>query len=132
MTTLSHHAALARELRSAEARLKAIDTPDMDAPHGDDADRIVFREEHEGQVLSRVFLIERRRLILAELLRIEQGTYGRCLACDGVIPAKRLHVLPWAEACIECASREEMARQQQQRAGRMARHEPVDEGQGQA
>jgi DnaK suppressor protein len=34
------------------------------------------------------------------LRRIEDGTYGRCLADGGPIEAKRLDAVPWAAYCI--------------------------------
>jgi len=36
------------------------------------------------------------------LLRIKEGTYGRCQECHGYIGAKRLEARPTAELCIEC------------------------------
>jgi RNA polymerase-binding transcription factor DksA len=37
----------------------------------------------------------------AALLRIEQGTYGICLATHKPIAKTRLHIKPWASFCIE-------------------------------
>jgi DnaK suppressor protein len=36
------------------------------------------------------------------LARIEDGSYGTCLRCDGDISLKRLKALPWAAYCIAC------------------------------
>lgn len=36
------------------------------------------------------------------LLRMKDGTYGKCLACDGQISFKRLEARPTAELCIDC------------------------------
>lgn len=36
------------------------------------------------------------------LARIEDGSYGICLKCDGDISLKRLRALPWAAYCIAC------------------------------
>jgi RNA polymerase-binding protein DksA len=41
------------------------------------------------------------------LKRIEEGTYGKCIACDRRIPLKRLKALPYAKYCIQCQSQEE-------------------------
>ena len=36
------------------------------------------------------------------LLRLEEGTYGRCQECDVEIPAPRLRALPFASLCRDC------------------------------
>jgi DnaK suppressor protein len=36
------------------------------------------------------------------LQRLEEGTYGVCVDCDGQIPARRLRALPWASRCVGC------------------------------
>lgn len=36
------------------------------------------------------------------LKRIEDGTYGRCENCHGVIPTARLEAKPFARFCIDC------------------------------
>ena len=38
------------------------------------------------------------------LLRIENGTYGTCVACGGEISEERLAAIPTATRCIACAS----------------------------
>jgi DnaK suppressor protein len=47
---------------------------------------------------------DRKALLLIEqaLLRIEQGTYGVCVHCQGVVQEKRLEAVPWARHCLEC------------------------------
>ncbi len=42
------------------------------------------------------------RLVEEALDRLDAGDYGTCLACEGTIPAKRLHALPWARYCVKC------------------------------
>ncbi len=41
------------------------------------------------------------------LLRIEDGTYGKCFECGKTIPMKRLKVVPHARFCIACKEAEE-------------------------
>jgi DnaK suppressor protein len=36
------------------------------------------------------------------LLRLEEGTYGRCQECDAEIPPARLRALPFAALCRGC------------------------------
>jgi RNA polymerase-binding protein DksA len=49
--------------------------------------------------------------VLAEidgaLQRIDDGTYGMCVNCDGEIPRGRLEANPWASLCIDCKRRAE-------------------------
>ncbi|MBX3424410.1 MAG: TraR/DksA family transcriptional regulator [Pirellulales bacterium] len=37
------------------------------------------------------------------LQRIEDGVYGKCVDCEGVIPKLRLNALPFTPVCIKCA-----------------------------
>jgi DnaK suppressor protein len=41
------------------------------------------------------------------LERIELGTYGRCVDCDGTITKARLNAIPYTPVCIKCAERQE-------------------------
>ena len=43
------------------------------------------------------------------LQRIGDGTYGRCVVCDTVIPAARLEAIPYAKCCVQCAAEQERA-----------------------
>ncbi len=47
---------------------------------------------------------DRRTLLLIDqaLLRLEQGTYGTCVHCQGPVQEKRLEAVPWARHCLEC------------------------------
>ncbi len=62
-------------------------------------------ENYEEEVT--VGLLENEVQILQEvnaaLLRIEQGTFGRCENCGQEISSKRLKVLPYARYCLRCA-----------------------------
>ena len=39
------------------------------------------------------------------LERIEEGTYGVCLECEGKILKARLNAIPYTPFCIKCASK---------------------------
>lgn len=41
-------------------------------------------------------------LVEAALVRLDAGTFGRCLRCGGEIASGRLEALPWAAYCITC------------------------------
>ena len=47
---------------------------------------------------------DRKTLLLIDqaLLRLEQGTYGTCVHCQGAVQEKRLEAVPWARHCLEC------------------------------
>jgi DnaK suppressor protein len=42
------------------------------------------------------------RLVEEALDRVQSGDFGICLACEQLIPAKRLQALPWARYCVPC------------------------------
>jgi DnaK suppressor protein len=46
-------------------------------------------------------------MIEAALERISDGSYGRCVQCDGVIPKARLNAIPYTPVCIKCAAAQE-------------------------
>lgn len=50
---------------------------------------------------------ERRRLkMVSEALeRLDQGSYGHCVACDEEINPRRLEAVPWARYCLHCQER---------------------------
>jgi DnaK suppressor protein len=39
------------------------------------------------------------------LVKLDEGSYGRCDVCGAVIPAGRLEALPWATLCVADAGR---------------------------
>lgn len=46
-------------------------------------------------------------LIESALERIHDGSYGRCVQCDGAIPKARLNAIPYTPVCIKCAEARE-------------------------
>jgi DnaK suppressor protein len=46
-------------------------------------------------------------LIDAALVRIDEGHFGRCVQCEGVIPKARLNAIPYTPVCIKCAEEQE-------------------------
>ena len=47
--------------------------------------------------------------IEAAIERIQDGTYGQCEECGAKIPKARLKAIPYANFCVECASRAEQS-----------------------
>jgi DnaK suppressor protein len=43
--------------------------------------------------------------IESALERIEDGSYGVCLDCEGKIPKTRLNAIPFTPFCVKCASK---------------------------
>jgi len=50
---------------------------------------------------------ERIRRIEEALERIDEGSYGDCVVCEGKINVERLEAVPYARLCIECARESE-------------------------
>lgn len=76
-------------------------------PPGEDT-----KEPSEG--LDKELVLEQNdealyQAVNAALQRIEEGTYGRCVACGKEIPAERLDALPYTAYCIECEQQQESA-----------------------
>ena len=42
-------------------------------------------------------------LIEAALERVEDGDYGKCVECGGVVAKTRLNAIPYTPVCIRCA-----------------------------
>ena len=41
------------------------------------------------------------------LERIDDGSYGKCIQCDGMISKARLNAIPYTPVCIKCAELQE-------------------------
>src|ERR1700748_3775038 len=39
--------------------------------------------------------------------RIQDGSYGKCIQCEGVISKARLNAIPYTPVCIKCAELQE-------------------------
>lgn len=61
------------------------------------------------EVLMRLARDGRPQLALIDraLARMDEGAYGQCVRCGGVISAARLEALPHAVVCVRCASHDE-------------------------
>src|SRR6266699_1878260 len=68
----------------------------------DDLDQTQFAAERDLVVslLNRDTQMSRR--LKSALQRMDDGTYGSCLACEETITFKRLRAVPWAELCLGC------------------------------
>lgn len=43
-------------------------------------------------------------MIESALERVEGGTYGTCIECEGTIPKTRLNAIPYTPMCVKCAT----------------------------
>jgi DnaK suppressor protein len=64
---------------------------------------------YEMQIYDKLSEKEREKLheISEALKRIDEGVYGKCVACGNTIDEKRLMAIPEAKKCIICKSAEE-------------------------
>jgi DnaK suppressor protein len=46
---------------------------------------------------------DRLGMIETALQRIEEGEYGQCEQCEGIITKMRLNAIPYTPVCIKCA-----------------------------
>jgi RNA polymerase-binding transcription factor len=100
------------EQRTLAARLRpsATDAGIEDDPRGtprapdlvDLGQAAVLQDSH---LAVRERLIERLSLIRAALQRLEDGTYGDCVDCGGVIARGRLRAMPETPRCVACQER---------------------------
>ena len=65
-----------------------------------DATQEALEREIACRDLDRNALLARQAR--AALDRIADGTYGVCVKCDEVIPAKRIAAVPWTAFCLSC------------------------------
>jgi DnaK suppressor protein len=61
--------------------------------------RAAEREMAIRQIESGFNRLQSLRLALQ---RIDDGTYGTCIRCDGDIGIKRLNAVPWTSYCVKC------------------------------
>jgi DnaK suppressor protein len=58
--------------------------------------------------IEQVALHDDMQLLLKDveraLVKLDEGTYGRCDVCGAEIPAERLEILPWAVLCVKDAA----------------------------
>ena len=92
-TLVRRGSAIESHLRQEDGRLDA-----------DFADKVSFTEMDE--VLESLGDVGRHEVeqIRGALARLDEGTYGVCVACGGDIPAARLLALPSTAHCVQCAA----------------------------
>lgn len=97
--TVRQIAALKRDFDAFVEGAELVNTDDEHDPEGatiafERAQVIALRDEAESRL----------RHIDRALGRLDDGSYGRCLACGGQITPERLLALPGVEVCVNCAA----------------------------
>lgn len=93
---------LNQEKTQVEARISELLKPEepMDNPDQEDIAMDAAEDILEQSLLN----VHREALEKIEnaILRINDGTYGRCIECGAEIPEEDLLKEPWAEHCKAC------------------------------
>ena len=98
--TVARLAALTRDFDAFVEGAELVNTDDEHDPEGA---TIAFER---AQVIALRDEAERRLALLDDALaRLDAGTYGVCVACDGSIGDERLAALPGVDTCVTCAAR---------------------------
>ena len=102
--------ALEKQLTSQRDELRMrIDRHHMDVVMDRDLDdeAAAAVENLSRDMLAATLERERRTFMEVEtaLIRMKKGEYGTCDSCGASIPKARLHALPWARLCVNCAER---------------------------
>ena len=103
-----------RELLSGRSRLEGEVRASGEVEVGDSADDATssqgVSEALEEDSMATETLIE----VQDALHRIEDGTYGKCIACGKQIEAARLEAIPWARYCLADQKKQDEAAQVRQ------------------
>lgn len=106
-----------------ESRLADLGSGNRDAlaieSSPDELDRIQHASERDYAMGNLERNSSRLREVRQALHRIDAGTFGVCVECDGNIKPKRLAAVPWAAACIVCQEAEDR--------GQRTRHGELEE-----
>ncbi|TNF99480.1 MAG: TraR/DksA family transcriptional regulator [Gammaproteobacteria bacterium] len=99
-----------QEIESRLAEIKTEVRREQNPLPGDWKEQVVERENDE--VLDALGNAAREELVLVKkaLARIESEDYLYCSQCGEEIGKERLRMLPYADLCVECASRQESLR----------------------
>lgn len=80
---------------------EAIETPDQ-MTYGSQAAAASQVFEQQRDLALRDRALQHLAQVDAALVRLDDGTFGRCVRCGRDIAPARLEALPWAAHCIEC------------------------------
>jgi DnaK suppressor protein len=99
-----------RELDDEITRLKT-DTQSTDTVEVRDATDSAEADQEIGDAMQKATALTRTlEQVRDALLRIEDGTYGRCAVCGNEIESARLEAIPWAQYCLKDQEKQEARR----------------------
>jgi DnaK suppressor protein len=77
------------------------------AEAGDAGANLTEADRNEAAVQS---TLAQRADVQAALVRVDDGTYGLCVDCEGPVPEPRLEARPATERCVPCQSKRDRKR----------------------
>jgi DnaK suppressor protein len=90
-----------RQLRDEIARLENEAREGIGAEVEDPIDTVTSTEVKAGAFELSSRQRETLKQVDDALLRLEQGTYGKCIECGRPIEESRLEAVPWTPYCLE-------------------------------
>ena len=99
---------LEAQLMSRRSKLATEDPFADPARLDDNADQAGEASEQFGHEQSAAMSEETDRSLLrvrSAMKRVDDGTYGKCVACGAMIDTDRLGIDPTAELCLSCAKK---------------------------
>jgi len=90
-----------RELQEEIQRLEDEARQPGEADVGDFADAAIVSQGASDALDEETLLSQTLAEVQAALRRIQDGTYGKCVACGRPIEEARLEAVPWAAYCKE-------------------------------
>lgn len=86
-------------------RLKQIDQSDSRPKMDSAVGRLTFMDEYQQHHIAehgRRNIESQLGRVRAALVRVEDGTYGKCARCGKDIPEGRLEYMPETSHCVDC------------------------------
>jgi DnaK suppressor protein len=97
---------LIRESRSEIGQILNVEDKYNGASDDGDIADIASRDALQAAKYSRH--LQQLRSVEEALLKIEEGSFGRCDDCDEEISPGRLNAVPFALRCVECQEQHEL------------------------
>ncbi|MBA3056289.1 MAG: TraR/DksA family transcriptional regulator [Sphingomonadales bacterium] len=94
---------LKARLADLSSRARVIEDNLRNPLEADSSEQAIDLADDEALAGIDEVLRQEIREIREALLRIDNGTYGTCVACGNAISRARLQALPTAVRCINCA-----------------------------
>ena len=102
-------ATLTSKLAEIEEQLATMSAPPTEQSNISFGKRVGDGTQMAVDRLSQVAVHDKIQITEADvrraLVKLEEGTYGRCDVCGRPIPEGRLEALPWAVLCVQDAAR---------------------------